>query len=70
MIAELRRLRYIGVVFSGYDQVDLRAARERNIVVTNVPTYGTGSVAQLVFAHLLEFCHQVGLHSEGTQEGE
>ena len=69
-IAQLRRLRYIGVVFTGYDQVDLNAARERKIVVTNVPTYGSASVAQLVFALLLELCHHVGLHSEATRAGE
>ncbi|HDP89644.1 MAG TPA: D-2-hydroxyacid dehydrogenase, partial [Thioalkalivibrio sp.] len=52
-IAQLPDLRYIGVLATGYDQVDLDAARERGIVVTNVPTYGTRSVAQMVFAHLL-----------------
>ena len=69
-IAQLRRVRYIGVVFTGYDQVDLKAARENNIVVTNVPTYGSASVAQLVFALLLELCHHVGLHSEATRASE
>jgi len=69
-IAQLRRLRYIGVVFTGYDQVDLKVAREHKIAVTNVPTYGSASVAQLVFALLLELCHHVGLHSEATRAGE
>jgi glycerate dehydrogenase len=69
-LAQLKRLRYIGVLFTGYDQIDLKAARERNVVVTNVPTYGTASVAQLVFALLLELCHHVGLHSEATRAGE
>jgi glycerate dehydrogenase len=69
-MSELNRLRYIGVTFTGYDQIDLKAARERNIVVTNVPTYGTASVAQLAFALLLELCHHVGLHSEATRAGE
>jgi glycerate dehydrogenase len=69
-IAQFKRLRYIGVVFTGYDRVDLEAACERNIVVTNVPTYGTASVAQLVFALLLELCHHVALHSEATHSGE
>jgi len=67
---ELNRLRYIGVTFTGYDQIDLKAARERNIVVTNVPTYGTASVSQLAFALLLELCHHVGMHSEATCAGE
>ena len=69
-IRQLKRLRYIGVVFTGYDQIDLRAAREHNVVVTNVPTYGTGSVAQLTFALLLELCNHVGLHGDATRAGE
>jgi glycerate dehydrogenase len=69
-IAELRALRYIGVVFTGFDQIDLKAARDRNIVVTNVPTYGSASVAQFVFALLLELCHHVALHSAATRAGE
>ena len=69
-IMQLDRLRYIGVVFTGYDQIDLAAARQRSIVVTNVPTYGTASVAQLVFALLLELCHHVALHSEAVRAGE
>jgi glycerate dehydrogenase len=69
-ITKLQRLRYIGVVFTGYDQVDVKAARARGIPVTNVPTYGTASVAQLVFALLLELCHHVTLHSEASRAGE
>jgi glycerate dehydrogenase len=46
-ITKLERLRYIGVVFTGYDQVDLKAARARGIPVTNVPTYGTASVGSI-----------------------
>lgn len=69
-IRRLTKLRYIGSIFTGYDEIDLKAANERNIVVTNVPTYGTASVAQLVFALLLELCHHVGLHSEATRAGE
>ncbi len=69
-LKQLKRLRYIGEMFSGYDEIDLKAAREHNVIVTNVPTYGTASVAQLVFALLLELCHHVGLHSEATRAGE
>jgi len=69
-IRQLKQLRYVGAMFTGYDEIDLQAARERNVVVTNVPTYGSASVAQLVFALLLELCHHVGLHSEAAHAGE
>jgi len=69
-LAHLTRLRYAGAIFTGFDEIDLKAARERNVVVTNVPRYGTASVAQLVFALLLELCHHVALHSEATHAGE
>src|SRR5271165_5257257 len=70
ILRQLKSTRYIGVLATGYDVVDVQAARELNISVTNVPTYGTASVAQLVFALLLELCHHVGLHSEATRAGE
>ena len=63
-------LRYIGVLATGYNIVDVDAARRRNIVVTNIPTYGTASVAQFVFALLLELCHNVRLHSDAARAGE
>src|SRR5690349_9000097 len=52
-------LKYIGVTATGYNIVDVAAARERQIVVTNVPTYGTKSVAQMTFALLLELTQHV-----------
>ena len=69
-LRQLRGTRYIGVLATGYDPVDVRAARELGINVTNVPTYGTASVAQLTFALLFELCYHVGLHSEATRAGE
>jgi glycerate dehydrogenase len=69
-LMQLKRLRYIGAMFTGYDEIDLKTARELNIPVTNIPTYGTDSVAQLVFALLLEHCHHVALHSAATRAGE
>ena len=69
-LMQLTQLRYVGVMFTGYDAIDLKAARERNVLVTNVPIYGTASVAQLVFALLLELCHHVALHSAATHAGE
>jgi glycerate dehydrogenase len=69
-LTQLKRLRYIGAMFTGYEEIDLLAARELKVLVTNVPTYGTTSVAQLVFALLLEHCHHVALHSAATHAGE
>lgn len=70
IIAQLSYLRYIGVLATGYNVVDIEAARERQILVTNVPSYGTASVAQMVFALLLELTRQVGLHAEGVRKGD
>lgn len=68
-IAGLPALRYIGVLATGYDIVDVRAATERGVVVTNVPSYGTESVAQATFALLLELTNHVGLHAEAARVG-
>ena len=65
----LPRLRYIGVLATGYDVVDVEAAARRGIVVTNIPSYGSESVAQFVFALLLELCNRVGLHHDAVRRG-
>jgi glycerate dehydrogenase len=67
---QLPGLRYIGVFATGYNCVDVKAAKELGITVTNVPNYGTRSVAQFVFALLLELCHNVGLHNEAVRAGQ
>ena len=69
VIAALPKLKYIGVTATGYNIVDVAAATERGIVVTNVPTYGTASVAQMVFALLLELTQHVGHHAATVREG-
>ncbi len=69
-LRQLPGLKYIGVLATGYDVVDTAAARELGIVVTNIPIYGTASVAQFVFALLLELCHNVGLHAAAVRAGE
>lgn len=62
-------LKYIGVLATGVNVVDLAAARERGIPVTNIPAYSTQSVAQMTFALLLELCLHVGDHSRAVHEG-
>jgi glycerate dehydrogenase len=69
-LKQLPALKYIGVLATGYNIVDTAAARERSIVVTNIPTYGTASVAQFAIALLLELCHHVGVHGEAVRNGE
>ena len=67
-IDSLPNLKYIGVLATGYNIVDIAAAGERDIVVANVPTYGTDSVAQMVFAHLLNLTQRVGDHAQSVRE--
>ncbi|PYG85731.1 glycerate dehydrogenase [Ruminiclostridium sufflavum DSM 19573] len=63
-------VKYIGVIATGYNVVDIIAAQELGIIVANVPAYSTASVAQLVFAFILELCHHVGEHNRLVHEGE
>lgn len=63
-------VKYIGVLATGYNVVDVQAAKDLGITVTNVPTYGTTAVAQMTMALLLELCHHVGEHNRAVQQGE
>ena len=65
----LPELGYIGVLATGYNVVDVEAATQRNIVVTNVPSYGTMSVVQMTFAHLLNLTLHVAEHAQGVAAG-
>src|ERR1043166_3077092 len=67
-ILALPKLKYIGVTATGYNIIDVATARERGVVVTNVPTYGTRSVAQHTFALLLELTQHVGHHARTVRE--
>jgi glycerate dehydrogenase len=69
-VDQLLDLKYIGVLATGTNVVDLQAARERSIPVTNIPTYGTRSVAQATIALLLELTNHVGLHARSVREGK
>src|ERR1700693_1557680 len=70
VIDQAPELRFIAVSATGFDCVDSAAARRRDIAVANVPEYGTDSVAQFVFALLLELCHHVGVHAQAVRAGE
>lgn len=68
-IAALPELKYIGVLATGYNIVDIAAAKERGIIVTNIPAYSTSSVAQMVFAHILNIAQQVQHYAEEVRKG-
>lgn len=68
LLKQLPHVRYIGVTATGYNNVDIKAASEQGIVVTNVPAYGTKSVAQLTIGLLLELTLHVGAHAEGVRQ--
>ena len=63
------QLRYVGVLATGYNVVDVAECVRRGVVVTNVPVYGTDAVAQFTFAQILELAHRIGHHNQAVQEG-
>jgi len=68
-MAALPHLKYIGVLATGYNVVDIEAAKVRGIVVTNIPAYSTNSVAQMVFAHILNITQRVGYYADENAKG-
>ncbi|MDR2302402.1 MAG: D-2-hydroxyacid dehydrogenase [Deltaproteobacteria bacterium] len=68
-IEKAKNVKYIGVLATGYDNVDVEAATKRSIKVSNIPTYGTAAVGQLAIALLLEICHHVGHHAQAVAAG-
>ncbi len=70
VIEALTNLKYVGVLATGYNVVDVDAARRREVLVTNVPAYSTRSVAQMAFAHLLNLTLNVGRHAETVRAGK
>ena len=68
-LQKLPAVKYIGVLATGYNIVDIEAAKERGIVVTNIPAYSTKSVAQMVFAHILNITQRVGHYAHANKNG-
>jgi glycerate dehydrogenase len=68
--AALQALKYVGVTATGYNIIDVAAAKERGVVVANVPAYGTSSVAQMAFAHLLHLTQNVAVHASAVSDGQ
>ena len=68
-MAALPALKYIGVLATGYNIVDIQAAKARGIIVTNIPAYSTASVAQMVFAHILNITQRVGHYAYANRHG-
>lgn len=69
IFSSCENIKYVGVLATGYNVVDILAAKERGIVVTNIPTYGTNAVGQFAIALLLEICHRIGHHDKAVHEG-
>jgi len=70
VLNQLPALKYTGILATGYNVVDTEAAKANGVIVTNVPGYGTTSVAQMVFALLLELCNHVQYHSDSVRQGK
>lgn len=69
VLKKVPSIKYIGVLATGYNVVDVNCARERGVVVTNIPDYGTDSVAQFAMGLLLQLCHRIGEHSLAVHSG-
>lgn len=70
IIGQLSKLKYIGVLATGYNVIDMDAAKEADIIVTNIPAYSTDSVAQMVFSHILNMVQNVAVHAQSVSAGE
>ena len=69
-LAQLPKLKYIGIQATGFNVVDIEAAKKQGIIVTNIPAYSTDSVAQMTFAHILNITNRVGYYAAKNSDGE
>lgn len=69
LLSQMPSLKYIGVLATGYNNIDVNFAKEHNIVVTNIPAYSTPSVGQMVFAHILNITQRVDHYSNEVHKG-
>ncbi len=70
VLEQVPSVKYIGVLATGYNVVDIAAATKQNITVTNIPDYSSGAVAQFTMALLLELCHHIGAHNASVKNGD
>lgn len=63
-------IKFVGVLATGYNVVDVNAAKDKGVIVTNIPTYGTAAVGQFTIALLLEICHHIGHHNNAVHKGK
>jgi len=70
VLQKVPNVKYIGVLATGYNVVDVNTAKELGITVTNIPSYGTQAVAQFTFGLILELCHHIGKHNSAVKNGE
>lgn len=70
VLEKAEKVKFICVLATGYDVVDIKTAARKGIIVTNIPSYGTATVAQMAIALLLEICHHVGAHSDSVHRGD
>ena len=69
VLEQLPKLKYIGVLATGYNVVDVEAAHKRGVVVTNIPSYSTESVVQMTFAHIFNITNQVAHYGDASRQG-
>ncbi len=70
VLKKLPKLKYVGILATGFNNVDLSTARDLNIDVTNIPSYGTNSVAQSIFSHILNISNETEKHSQAVKNGD